>query len=114
MPTGTASQDNARALNNNVLTVSNFVASSQAACGSQTVSTPCTYTLSSSALTFSAPAGSASLTVSTDATCGWSTSSGASWISVTAGKTGSGTATISVSANTGADRTGTVTVAGVP
>jgi hypothetical protein len=113
MPTGTTSQDNARALNNNVLTVSNFVASIGGV-GSQTVPTPCTYTLSSSALTLSAPAGSASVTVSTDATCGWSTSSGASWISVTAGQTGSGTATISVSANTGADRTGTVTVAGVP
>ena len=113
MPTGTTSQDNARALNNNVLTVSNFVASAGGV-GSQTVTTPCTYTLSSSAVTFSAPAASASLTVSTDATCGWSTSSGAAWITVTAGKTGTGTATISVSPNTGADRTGTVTVAGIP
>ncbi len=60
------------------------------------------------------PAGSSSLTVTTDSTCGWNTSSGASWISVTAGKTGSGTVTVTVSANTGADRTGTVTVAGVP
>jgi len=112
-PTGTASQDNARALNSNVATVSNFVASVAGGVTGQ-VSQPCTYAVSSSALTFNAAAGSSSLTVSTDSTCGWNTSSGASWISVTAGKTGSGTATVTASANTGASRTGTVTVAGVP
>ena len=46
------------------------------------------------------PAGSSSLTVTTDSTCGWNTSSGASSISVTAGKTGSGTVTVTASANT--------------
>ena len=112
-PTGTASQDNARALNSNVATVSNFVASVTGG-GTGQVPQPCTYAVSPSALTFNAAAGSSSLTVTTDSTCGWNTSSGASWISVTAGKTGSGTVTVTASANTGPSRTGTVTVAGVP
>jgi hypothetical protein len=114
VPTGTSTQDNARALRSNVATVSNFVSSTVGGSTNPPVSQPCTYAVSSSALTFSAASGSSSLSVTTDSTCGWTTSSGASWISVTAGMTGSGTVTVSVSPNTGADRTGTVTVAGVP
>jgi hypothetical protein len=111
--TGIASQDNARALNNNVATVANFVAAID---GTQPtpVPQPCTYTVSASGVSFAAAAASSSVSVTTQTGCGWTTSSSASWISVTAGVSGSGTAKISVTANSGAARSGTVTLAGQP
>jgi hypothetical protein len=53
--------------------------------------------------------------VTTLSTCAWTSSaSGASWISLTGGRTGSGTASYTIGANTGTTtRSATVTVAGV-
>jgi hypothetical protein len=47
-------------------------------------------------------------------TCGWTATSTAQWISVTAGATGMGNGSVSysVAANTGGARSGTVTIAG--
>ena len=55
-----------------------------------------------------------SVTVTTVATCAWTVSSNASWISITSGSGGidSGTVTFTVAANAGPARTGTLTVAG--
>jgi hypothetical protein len=106
--TGTAKQDNARALRANVATVANFMAATSA---SQTTS-GCAYTLSTSAVNFGATATSTTVKVTTASGCSWTTSSGVSWLSVTAGTSGAGTARISVSSNAGAARYGKVTIAG--
>ena len=54
------------------------------------------------------------MTVSTASGCAWTTTSNASWISITSGASGSGNGAVSfsVTANTGAARTGTLTIAG--
>ena len=53
-------------------------------------------------------------TVSVSATCQWTATSGATWITVTSGAagTGNGSVAFSVANNTGAARTGTMTIAG--
>ena len=55
-----------------------------------------------------------SVTVSAGATCQWSATSGATWITINSGATGTGNGTVvfSVAANTGAQRSGTLSIAG--
>jgi hypothetical protein len=76
---------------------------------------PCTFTLSSSALTFGASGGSASVTVTTAATCAWTALSDRGWMTIGSGAsgTGPGTVAVTVTANTNSDaRSGTLTIAG--
>jgi hypothetical protein len=55
-----------------------------------------------------------SVTVSAGATCQWSATSGATWITINSGATGTGNGTVvfSVAPNTGAQRTGTLSIGG--
>ncbi len=74
----------------------------------------CTYTVSPTSASATSAGGSASVSVTTSAGCTWNASSGAAWMSITAGASGSGSGTVnySVQANAGALRTGNLTVAG--
>ena len=74
----------------------------------------CSYTIAPTSLPVGSASGAASISVTATAGCGWTASSGASWITVLpASGSGSGTATLSYAANTSTTaRTGTVTVAG--
>ena len=72
-----------------------------AGCGSSpTTPTPppvtCTYQLSSSTQSLGSAAGSATVTVTTGATCTWSASVDASWLSITSGTSGTGNGTVNV------------------
>ena len=71
-------------------------------------------TLALSATTASAPAAGANgaFDVRTSNGCGWTASSGASWITVTSGSSGTGNGTVgyAAAANTGSQRLGTITV----
>ena len=89
------------------------------ACGSKSPSepspTPCSYAVSPSALSFDAPGGSASVTVTTGANCAWTAVSDKGWMSITGGgsATGSGVASVAVSSHAAAEaRTATLTIAG--
>ena len=75
----------------------------------------CSYSLSPSSQSLSQPAGSGSVTVTTQSGCAWTAVSTAGWITVTSGASGTGNGTVnySVTQNTGAkSRTGALTVAG--
>lgn len=75
---------------------------------------PCAYTVLPSSVTFGTGSGASNETVTTTGNCSWTASSGASWITITAGNsgTGNGTVSYSVAANTGPVRSGTLTIAG--
>jgi hypothetical protein len=75
---------------------------------------PCTYAISPTSQNVAAGASTTTVTVTTAASCAWTTNSGAPWIAVTAGAsgTGSGSVGLSIAANTDGARTGTVTIAG--
>ena len=77
--TGTATQNNARALNDNAAIVSAF--------RSSTATTPCIYTVTPTSLSFTKAASTASVTVTTTSNCTWTSSSGSTWATVS----GSGT-----------------------
>lgn len=64
--------------------------------------------------TFAAAGGSASIAVTTPASCAWTAVSSAAFLTVTQGASGSGNGTVqfTVSANTGAQRTATLTITG--
>jgi hypothetical protein len=104
--TGTASQNNAAALNLTAPIVAQF----RPTAGSPP---PCTYTVSPTSVSFSNAGSSASVTVTTTSTCTWAASSIAAWVTVTGSGTGNGTVTVSAQANTGAARSTTLTIAGV-
>ena len=75
----------------------------------------CTTNISPTSSNVPAAGGSGiSVTVSAGATCQWSATSGATWITLNSGATGTGNGTVvfSVAANTGAQRTGMLTIAG--
>jgi hypothetical protein len=77
---------------------------------------PCAYALGSTSSTAPSAGGSIYVSVTATTGCGWTATSSAGWISVTAGASGtsSGTVTLSVAANTnGSSRTGTATIAGL-
>lgn len=73
----------------------------------------CLYTLASDNVTKSAAGGGATITVTTQTGCTWTTVSNDSWIAVATGasRTGSANASVSVAPNPGPQRVGTVTVA---
>src|SRR6185295_8642218 len=95
-----------------------------AACtGSRTPSSPttpppqsCSYTVSAMPTApFPASGSAASITIATATGCAWAATSGATWISITAGGSGSGNGQVSFSVaanNATNDRTGIITVAG--
>ena len=75
----------------------------------------CTFSLSTSSLSITAPGGSGSVNVATGSTCAWTAASDRGWMSITSGAsgTGPGTVTVAVTANAGTtERSGTLTVAG--
>ena len=77
----------------------------------------CTYALAPLSQTIPAAGGPGSFTLTTGASCGWSASASATWITITAGGSGPGSATVSfaVAANpTSSPRTGTITIKGQP
>ena len=82
---------------------------------SQTGVPSCSSTISPTAQSFDASGGAGNpIVVNVGTSCGWSTASGASWITITAGSAGVGPGAVqfSVAANTGDARTGIVSVAG--
>ena len=103
--TGTTSQDNARALNNNAPTVASF----RSAAGSAPA---CAYTVSPTSPSFQSAPGTATVSVTTTSGCVWASSSASTWASVNGAGTGSGTATVAVTANSGASRSTSIVVAG--
>lgn len=81
----------------------------------QSGNTTCTYTVSPLSQTFTSVAGNGTITITAAAGCNWTSTSNASWITVTSGSTGTsnGTVTYTITANSGsAQRTGTITIAG--
>jgi hypothetical protein len=74
----------------------------------------CTYTIAPTSANVVALGGSGSFAVTSQSGCQWSSSSGASWISVTSGAsgTGNGSVAFSVGVNLGGARSGTITAAG--
>ena len=73
----------------------------------------CSASIAPDARSLAAAGGAFQVAVSTGAQCGWSASSGASWIVVQpASGSGSGNVEVVVAANTGGARTGTATIAG--
>ena len=75
----------------------------------------CSYSIFPTSQSFSARAGTGSISVTAQSGCAWTTASNASWITITSGGSGSGNGTVnySVAANSGGSpRTGTMTIAG--
>ena len=105
-PTGTSSQDNARALNNNAATVANFRPASATA--------PCTYTVSRSSLSFTPVANVAFVEVFTGEGCTWTATHSTPWMWLPFGEGGSGSGVVVVVVldNPGGDRSTTATIAG--
>lgn len=79
-----------------------------------TQATNCTYTLNRGTVQVPATGGTREVIVATNARCGWTASTTATWISITAGATGTGNGTVefTVRPNTGASRSATLVVAG--
>ena len=75
---------------------------------------PCTYAISPSSAYFAASGGTGSVSITTPSYCNWTTSSGASWITVTNGSgMGSGLIDVSIPPNTGtASLVASLTIAG--
>ena len=75
----------------------------------------CSYTISPTALSFTALAGNGVITVTAASGCAWTSATTDSWITITSGSTGSGNGTVnySVSANSNTtQRLGSITVGG--
>jgi hypothetical protein len=74
----------------------------------------CSANISPTSQNIPAAGGTATVAVSVTGTCQWTSTSGATWITVTSGATGTsnGAVTFSVANNAGAARTGTLTIAG--
>ena len=74
----------------------------------------CTYSISPINASFSASGGTGSVSVTTQAGCPWTASSGAAWMTITSGSSGTGNGTVnySISSNTGSSRTSGSTIAG--
>ncbi len=106
--TGTSSQNNARALNTNAATIAAFRGTSSGA------TTPsCTYSVSTTSLTFAASGGSKPVSVTASSGCGWTASESSNWVSLSnTGGSGSGSVTVVVPSHSGRTRSTTITVAG--
>ena len=75
----------------------------------------CTFSLSATGGSVQASGGGGSVTVSAGSGCGWTASSGASWVTVSpSAGTAAGTVTFSAGPNTGGVRSATLTIAGRP
>jgi hypothetical protein len=75
---------------------------------------PCEFSVSPTALSFDAEAGSDTVRVTTAGGCAWQSTESVTWLSVSGGSdTGPGTVTITVTENGGPSRTATLQVAGV-
>jgi hypothetical protein len=75
---------------------------------------PCTYSIAPNSQNFPVLGGSGTVSVTTGASCAWTASSGADWITVTSGAsgTGNGMVVFSVAANVTGSRTGSLTIGG--
>ena len=76
------------------------------------VSIPCSFTLDSTSDSVAALGETLQVGVTTGPGCGWTTSSQASWITVSGGGVGNGSASLAVAPNLGAARVGTAIIAG--
>ncbi len=75
----------------------------------------CTFTVTPPSIAVDASAASASLSIQTTATCGWSIANLPSWASASpATGTGPATVTLNISANAGSARSAILTAAGIP
>jgi hypothetical protein len=74
----------------------------------------CTYSVSQDAFAFSSDGGSGSVSIATDATCFWSSSSSMTWVTISTAADGKGPAstTFTVAPNSGGPRNGYIIVAG--
>ncbi len=78
-------------------------------------SAPCSFSVSPTNLNVAVGGGASNIAVAAGASCGWTATSGTSWLTVTNGASGSGNGTVSVTATantTTAARNATLTVAG--
>ena len=76
---------------------------------------PCTYTVSPTAISVGAAGGTQTVSVTTDATCTWTAESQVNWVSVTQGATGKGNGTVTLNvqpSQESAARQGKVVIAG--
>jgi hypothetical protein len=75
---------------------------------------PCTYTIAPTSQNVPAGASTGTVGVTSGATCAWTATSNASWLTVTSGAAGTGNGSVgySVAANTGAARSGSLTIGG--
>ncbi len=106
--TGTAGQDNARALGANVSTVAAF----RSVGGPTEVPPACTYAVSGTSLSFAAAGGTQTVNVTAPAGCMWNTAA-TGWVSLSAASgTANGSVQVTAAANTGSARSTTVTIAG--
>ena len=102
------------------LTAAVVLFASISACGKSSPTAPppapCTYTLSTSQLSFPASGGSNSVSVTTASQCTWTATSDRGWMSITSGSSGSGGGVVNISVTpntTTAERSGTLTIAGL-
>jgi all-beta uncharacterized protein/BACON domain-containing protein len=74
----------------------------------------CTFSLAPTSQSVGVLGGTATVAVTTTATCSWSATTGDAWIAITGGAsgTGNGKVALTIAANLGAARTGTVTIGG--
>jgi len=91
------------------------LAVSAAGCGSdQSVSAPCTFSVTASPLSFGVGGGTGSATVSTASHCSWTARTDANWLSITSASSGSGQGVVSFTVAPSADpspRSGNLIVA---
>ena len=116
LPTGTASQNNAAALNLTAPIVTQFRAAVDGTVSGGSTPPPpppCSYSVSPTSLSFSTSGASVNVTVTTTSGCSWSSSTSASWVSAVGTGTASGAAKVTVAQNSGGARSTGVTVAGV-
>lgn len=108
--TGTSVQDNARALNASAGVVAAF----RSVGGTTTPTTPaCTYTVSTTSLSYAASGGSKTVTVTAPSGCTWSAAETSTWVTLsTVGGSGTGSVTVTAAANSAGSRSATITVAG--
>jgi hypothetical protein len=115
--TGTASQDNTRALLATIGTVAAFKSTAGGSTPPPTEPPPvtCTYSVSTTSLSFSASGGSKSVTVTAPSGCSWNTANdtASTWVALNKSEgSGNATVTVTAAANTGTARSTTVTIAG--
>jgi hypothetical protein len=78
------------------------------------ISSPCTYAITPTSLSFGKTGGTGSINVTAGSGCAWTATTADTWITIDSGASGSenGTVTYSVAENSGVAQTGTINVAG--